>query len=589
MDFAKNEKDGRYYIRPTGSESYEEVTKEVYDRIRAGGAERFGRGFVNSVRDAAGGTTELLGKLEGAMSGGVGTLDAPQDQRTFLERQGNQVRTANDQEQALLSNRSPATNFLGEALPDVALGAAVRRPLQAAALDAGLGAVRNPDNPALGAATSAALGGTAAAVANVPAYIGRLRSTGTERGLSWAREATEEAGRMGANRAARRRTQEAQRAVQEGRLVSDANRAADLPEIAAGRSDSLSAARNVEAAGDLAKPVLGNVIDPQRLAEDYGIPTSNAQALMLATRNPNEFRQARAADKEAFDAWRSQGGAITGIGPLDAALRLGNRAGQSVGVTATPENYGAIRTLQQDGINKAVMSAMGEPNAVAATRQNVGEARRAISDSFNEIAERAGPMDLPADELATVRSDLDALALDDAAERTISRKLDALEKAKDPKTGLIPIDRFLSVKNEIGRMMRQAYKNDASLTVGDALKQVEQYLDYKLYNKLDAEDKADMRANRFKWGVANAALRNTAATNARGDVNIRSFINAYRQGNNRYKIGYDDSEFATFLDTMDAVMHAESRDSGTPAGLAPQLNDIREAVGSMSGLLGGMQ
>ncbi|WP_164658253.1 hypothetical protein [Tropicibacter sp. Alg240-R139] len=556
-------KDGKFVIRFPGDSGWTEVSSAEYEAARAGVGERLLMGAGNAVQDAAGGYLATLEKvpLFGTAVTAVEEINNLITGQPFGSRDnrvrdlGLAIARENDPQQDVLQRRNPALNMAAEAIPEIGIGLAARNPTVAIGTDAALGAVQNPENPVAGAIIGAAIGGSTNVVASGAAK-------GAQRGLDIARQASNAASTRAGIRAV-------QRQAAEGTIPVPRNVPDDTPTPLrlepTDRMGSMGAAKNVTPSGELSTRVVGEgMLTSKQLADDYGFPTSAAQKELLDTNDPAKFEAARAQDKEDFDTWRSRGAQMA---PLRAAKDF-----------AKPiDDYGALRTMQQRSLNKEVMRAMGEPNAVTATRGNVGEARKAISKSYDEIALRAGDIQAAdlVDEIARI---VDDNALDDTVARKLQRYGEQI-LAKIDNQGRITAEQFMGIKNKVAADLRNAYGREPNLELGDALSDVSQAMDARLMNSLDAEDRADLLANRRKWGVANAALRSGAATNARGDVNITSFINSYARGNRRYKIGYDNTRFAQFLDTAAAAMFKESRDSGTPAGLAPMLQGIAEVVG----------
>ncbi len=527
VEVVRGKETGRLYAKLPGNRYIELPNEEAANIALESTSEALLNAAGNSAAQIATGAGTLLG-IEGA-------------EGRFRELQQNQ-------QTRQMAN--PIAGYSGSFVPDLGvaavtggLGGLGRSALTRGALVAGgegaINAARTPDAPLAGFALGA--GATA---------LGGVAAVGTVRGLNVANSAIRAARERGSRRSTIR---EYTRAAESGQLV----RAADSPQT----PRSVGAAATAAPTGELSTPILGRgTPTSQTMLERYGMPTSDAQARMLDTTDPAEFRAARFQDKEDFDEWRSRGG-------LSGAVK---------DVTSPIDNYGALQAAQQDALNKQVMSAMGDNVNVAATRRNIGDARKAISDNYDEITARAGEV-----EARTLLDDIQTI-MDEAGDDTIIRKLDTFRsriEARLQSSDFMTADEFTGIQNQVRKDLKTAYGSQPNLFMGDALKELDRAMAQRLYAALDPEDQAQMRTNAFQWGVANSALRSAAATNFRGDVNIRSFVNAYRSGNNRFKIGYDDSEFANFLDAAGAVMMKESRDSGTPAGLAPVLTEIASAVG----------
>lgn len=529
-----SESSGQYFAKLPGNRYLPLESVDQARAVQEGGVEAFLNAAGNSLGQV----------ITGA--GAIAQLPGARDAYDILS--GNQQAR---------SAANPLAGPSGSLLPDVAIGAVTggtgplaRRVGMTAAVEGSLGAAQNPDNPVLGGTVGAVAGGIGGA------GLGML-SPGATKGIRLAETIRETVTGRSSRRAEIRAYQEA---AETGQRVKSPNEVIKA-------DDGINAARNKNATGELSMKVLGDgIFDSDYMLDRYGMPTSAAQKTIIDSGDPAAFNAARAQDNADFNEWRGRGGAS---GALKNAFK-------------PIDDYGSLRTTQQDAVNRAVMEAMGS-NRITASRNNIGDARRQISNSYGEIANRAGP--IQSEDLLEMLEDMKR---DAGGEGPVAN---ALEKARanierELQDGYLAPDKFLAIKNSISKQMRAAYGREPNLELGDALRELDDLMDNELMNALDAEDRADMMSNRHKWAVANSALRTSAATNARGDVNLRSFINAYRQGNRGYKIGYDKSEFARFLDTADAIMFRETRDSGTPQGNAALASAVVEAVGNAAGLPG---
>ncbi|QEP30330.1 hypothetical protein [Pukyongiella litopenaei] len=552
--------DGRYVVRFPGDRTYTAVSKEEYELAKSGTLKRLGRAARDTAQDVAGGAMELLGR-------GVNLLDRvgspnPVQRGAELVEKGRELRTANDPLQRINRAVNPGVATVGGALPDIAAGGAsslVRRPLMGLALDSALGAASSPDAPLTGAAAAAAGYGVGAGAAGAYRYM----RPGTQKGIQIGNAVIDNSRRQ---RAAQRA--EISAAAREGRDINPkawGGTADPLePGIPEPRGRAAGAQVNPSPTYELSEPVLGDVLSSRTMRDRYSFPTTQAQAAIIDTSDPTTFAAARRQDAADFQEWRSRGG-------ISGAVK---------DMTQPIDNYDDLRATQVRALNKEIMRAMGEPNAVAVTTGNVGKARRAISERFNEIAREAGNLTREeGDNLAERIAGMIDNEADEGARNLLSHFKKSIDDRRAFRGGELSAEELLEVRNQVAKAVKNAYGRDPNLIVGNALRDLEDELDATFFSKLPDDAKQDMADNRFQWGVANTALRTGAATNARGDVNIRSFINAYRQGNRRYKIGYDRTDFARFLDTADAILFKESPDSGTPQGLAPILGAIAEAAG----------
>lgn len=548
---------GQIYVKLPGNR-YEPVSQEQAAFIQERGLEAFTNSALNSAAQVAVGIPAIF--------------NAGDSRQHFQQLQ---------QEQAARSMGAPLASFAGSVAPDVAVGALTggagslaRRMALTGLVEGGLGAARNPENPLGGAALQGGLG--AATVGAIPiAGAGARRGMELAEGvISRSRSLTRATRELTESPVVSKRTRvaEIQAAAKEGRTVRalatmDADEGAVMP-LTRG-DDSMGAARAENPNFATVRPVLGNTIPSERMWDDYGFPTSEAQAKIIDTGDTTEFQAARFADKEAFDEWRSSEQRGMPQRLMDAV------SGKVI------EDYGALQAVQQSALNKEVMRAMGS-NANAASRTNLGDARRDISKSFSEITRRAKPID--GEDILDDLENVIATHTAPDVQQILANTRNYINEWVQETGGKISGEEMSAIRNEISEQVRRAYGKEPNLLLGDALRDFEQALDKRLFNALDAEDQADFKANRFKWAVNSAALRTAAATNARGDINIRSFINSYRRGSKLFAIGRSQDEFARFLDTADAIMFKESRDSGTPAGVAPAIAALTRAVANASGL-----
>jgi len=559
-----SESTGKYYAKMANGRYAVVDTPEQAEIATEGAFEAGATSLGNSIGQLAAGASTLLSQ-EGS----------------YVNRKSREAFENLRANQSIRSDSRPISSTVGSFAPDVALGALTggtgtlaKRAGTTAMVEGALGAARNPDNPLEGALVQ---GGIGAVGAGVAPYIGaglsraggaargtaeRLRP-GTRRGLEVGNTVVDAARARNPNRALNRQLAEANSS---GRLMEGFD-----PQAAA---RSVNAAVNPNPTDVLPDKAIGKGhYDADELLVNYGMPTSPAQRIMLSTHDPAEYLAARAADNAEFNEYRVAG---FNVSPLLQAARIQDEA----------VDYGALTVKQQDALNRAVMREMGSPR-ITATRQNIGEARKRISDEFSEIADRAGPMDV-AKEVAAVNKTIEQIG-DGPVSAALQKARDAILRQTDPDdpADMVVTGReLMNSKNEIADMMRKAYSSQPTMEVGDALREVDEMLNDRLMENLDDMGKADLRAARHRWGVANSALRTAAATNPRGDINLRSFTNSYRRGNYRFKIGYADDPFDRFLDSAGVAMHRETKDSGTPQGNAALFTAIAESVATASGVPG---
>ncbi len=531
-------KDGRYVIRDVGENNWTEVTREEWDAAKRGVGSSFLSAARDRLQDIAGGIAESYGNA------GIPNpvADAILPPRENLVERGRDVRTSNDPRQEANRTVNPGSAFLGELAPEVALGALIRRPGLGVGVDAGIGAASDPENPVRGAIIGGAAGG-----AGVVAGKAIEAMPGAMRGMTLANRIKE-----GANVAGVRAQNQALReAVEAGTPL----RVVD---------NSLSAAVNPNATGELTEKVLGGVYDSDFMLDRYGFPTSQAQKTILDTGDPVAYNRARAQDNENFNESRARGG-----------LR-----GQLKDAYAPIDNYADLAVIQQDAVNRGVMSAMGS-NRVAASTDNVDEALDQISKNYDEIAMRAGNMEMGStvdriDELiaeAPPGTEVDT-ALQDAKKRIVSY----LQQSEPGSPLFITAEDLMKVRNVLAKQARNAFKGQPTVEVGYGLNDVVNELDNRLAKALDAEDRSLLIENRSQYPAALAARNTAATTNDRGDINIRSYNNAYKRLMRRNRTAYRNNEFGKFLNSAAAAMFRETRDSGTPQGVATMFEGLLNAA-----------
>ncbi len=530
-------KDGRYVIRNVGENNWTEVSREEWDAAKRGVGSSFLSAARDRVQDIAGGIAESYG--------GVGVpnpvSDAVLPPRETLVERGRDVRTANDPRQEANRTVNPGSAFLGELAPEVALGALIRRPGLGVGVDAGIGAASDPENPVRGAIVGGAAGG-----AGVVAGKAIEAMPGAMRGMTLANRIKE-----GANVAdVRAQNQALREAVEAGTPL----RVVD---------NSLSAAVNPNATGELTEKVLGGVYDSDFMLERYGFPTSQAQKTILDTGDPVAYSRARSQDNEDFNESRARGG-----------LR-----GQLKDAYAPIDNYADLAVIQQDAVNRGVMSAMGS-NRVAASTDNVDEALDQISKNYDEIAMRAGNM-----EMGSTMDRIDDLIAEappgtevDTALKEAKARIGSYLKQNGAGNQYLTAEDLMKIRNVLAKQARNAFKGQPTVEVGYGLNDVVNELDNRLAQALDAEDRSLLIENRSQYPAALAARNTAATTNDRGDINIRSYNNAYKRLMRRNRTAYRNNEFGKFLNSAAAAMFRETRDSGTPQGVATTFEGLLNAA-----------
>lgn len=335
---------------------------------------------------------------------------------------------------------------------------------------------------------------------------------------------------------------------------------------------------NPSPAQEIKKPIIGDdVLSPEEMELRYGFPTTAGQKKVLTATDPDEFAAARAVDSAEELRSRDYSG---GLGTL-------RQVGETVGVRAKPADYDLIRQQQQQAVNEAVFSEMGEPINFQLTRGNLGKRRREISRDFEDAYKSASAVDPDPLILNNIKS---AIAQNGYSDDVVKRldfyhdRIDAKTNRSGAGASVKPED-LIGIRNELTDEVRRVRGQESHLERSGALSDLIEMLDQAVEGGMSPNVVATLKDARKQWRVVKAVEEAAASTNARGDVNLKSFINSFRRRNRLFKIGYADDEFSRFLDTAHAAMFKEKPSSGTTEGFSAIAGQVADGlIGQIPGM-----
>jgi hypothetical protein len=452
-----------------------------------------------------------------------------------------QQRQLLEQRTAGIRENNPVAFGAGAAAPAVIpFGAGLSGLRGAAALGAGgaaFGAAQNPDNPMLGAAI-----GGAAGAAGVP--FGALLSRGVQ------------TARSGADRG-----------------VELSQRAIDVVRGRSGAADSVGAARNQSPDFDATtrRPLEGLLTSAE--ADNLGIALTRGERQALDAGTPQQLARANEL-RNTEDLLSST--PVRGLG-INVAEAADATVGRVTGARLARDEQEAFFT-------RYVAAELGDPTITNLTPARRGEIRREVQKVFREnIDNNTRP--IPADAALDVAEGLAENAGVNSSTRLNSYLEDICTAGAN---GTFDAEEFSSLRNRISRDTERAFRA-GNYELGSGLSQVQEALDSALERVLDGEARAEIRQARTRWGIIKA-LEGARALNPDGEINIRSFYNAYRANNPGIRTGTRQDEFARVLETMRFLTSRQTNDSGTAARLLA--NGARNiplgavALGVAGGLLG---
>lgn len=550
--------DGGIEVRLAGSRAWKAVTPEEAEAYGMGRLERMGHSLGRGAESLIRGGVSVLDQLVGDPRGPMAPESAEDNSARLAELQ------RQSEAMGRIDPRAGLTAFAPEAV-----GAFVPGGLPAAiGTEAAIGAARTPDNPLLGAAIG---GGLTAGVGIAPALL----SAGARRGLQAGRAAVD---------AVRGETDLASRGA---RAADVANRRAGgqyRPPTDAGTSpngggvrDSMGAAANPDVPPGQ-RPLEGFLTADE--AADVGIPLTRGDRMALD-----------AADRETFD--------VAAARRSREELQRSSELGDAL-VTKIEET----RQGQKAWLTSRIAGELGDPtatNLTPAARQRIrGETQDVFRKYFDE-ENTATLEDFDHSDLAKLKDTLDVATPN--AEHEVKRQVDELvefteiahdvanksitkgsPEARDVPTWVFNKEthpQYLAEKrSEIASKAEKAFAA-GNYELGSSLSQIREVVEDVLQRQYAGDNIAQeaIQNARKRWRILKALERNNAVDPA-GDLNVRSFLNAYKAVTPRYKRltkgGRGDLEAE--LETLNWLTTKVQPDSGTAQRLISMLAQPR-AIG----------
>jgi hypothetical protein len=547
----RQREDGGWELRRAGRQSWEPISEarrqaehegflSSFGRSVATGGEALVRGGADLLNRTVGSGPELMESIFGPQATGQ-VQTTPEENRAALEAARTRL--------ADIGEAAPYAS-LGQYAPEAVMGGAGRGLAGVTAIEAGLGAARNPEAPIRGAATGAVFGGLGYGA-------GMAIGVGTRRGLAMANAATETARRMASR----------------GRFVPGEAAAAAGPRP---RSVGAAAAETVGPAGALERRSLQGMLTPDEVASladelgfDAGLALRASDAAALTAREGTGELAAAEAGRQADELLRSS--------PVNDAL-YGNISG--------------TRELQGEMANRLIMREVSDNSMDRLTAENMRNLRQDLGAVFDDAAEQVGDFRFDPGDLDDLDEIVASSLADDQA--LLARHVGAVKA--DLKENVLANQTALERRSKLGKDIRRA-AGSGQYERAQALGEVQDVLDRIVDRQAPPKVQEQLRDARYRYRIYKALERSTATTDPGGKVNLRSFNTAYQRGNRFYRgsvgggVEGRGKQFARQLETLRYLTEKVVPSSGTSermlANLAPgALRGIGTAGAAGGGLLG---
>ena len=424
---------------------------------------------------------ESLGQLGSAA---VGLLGSSYDRQL-----ADQALQQSRQTQEARGMGSPLATMAGQVAPDVAAGVATAGASVPGmlGLEAGIGALRSPENPLAGAALNAALAGVvpggAAAFRAARAALpeGALGAVGRQFGIGPSGMGMAEAGAPGAA------------------AVSRADRVASRigADIPGGGAPPLAAGEG---------RMLPGYLTAQEL-EQQGIPLTTGQRMMLEARTPQHLQTAN-------------------------ARRFMEDLNQDVPVLGG--NVRQVKQAQAGGMSQVVKQELGITDPGMLTNQAVGAGLRREGQAIGAMSEATGPVPFGPEARAQIQGIVD---MADNTHQGALLKLQAdIERAAVRGGNAIEPKDFQQLHSRLGKLIQDGIGVEGAGSKLQDVGAIQAVMQQALEQALPEASRAMLQQLRYKYSILKTLGHNGVISNVTNEVNPVSFMNRWnaRKGQSQW-------------------------------------------------------
>ncbi len=575
----RNPDTGEMLARMPGSADFMPIDEAQLKVLQEGGIEAFLRAAGNSI-----GQLEMGAKVLGRTALG---MDPGWRGETLDRLRG---------EQDLRQAQRPVAGYGGAFAPDAAIGAATglsgtlgKRMAVTAAVEGGLGAMRNPEDPLTAGAVQGAAG--AAMIGAGPALRAGYRAAApvarkavhpfTRRVLGSVDDVIEQTGRdaeiPGVYRSRSGVTGFDTPAAQ-ARRASPAGAGGSVGDDAAEAAGGPQAARVGAAGADVTRAPEytsgqmrgAGAVSADEMVDRWQFPLSKEQAQMVDATDDAAFEAARVADLEAWDRSRTR------VSPL------------SQWKDGKPTDFRALEAQQRRAVRRNLASEIGMPQAQRLDRNMVGENLERISGEINGLIRQSGPL-----RSRQVVEPWEALLKgnEEGPAGTQLRRWISQAKEKAGKGHTLQAHDAAALRNRISKAMEWAGRQEPDPEALEVFGTARDILDSELRKNWSTQMDMQFEELGYQWKLSQALVRGAkGAISDVGEVNFSTFMNNWRMLDQMVKTGRArDNEFLQFMQTAGITLGNRGRDSGTPGGIAQWAKDFAKdtAAGAM-GPFGGL-
>lgn len=221
-----------------------------------------------------------------------------------------------------------------------------------------------------------------------------------------------------------------------------------------------------------------------------------------------------------------------------------------------------IRDEAADMITKVVMRELGENIATRATSANMRDIRARIGDDFEEVAKAAGDLNFNGRDVYKLDFATASAGADDAG--IVGKIVEAIKT--DIKNSVMPNKTAAQWRTTLNNGISNA-ANGGRFERAQSLGEVLDVLDDIVERQIPQDVAETLAEARYRYRIFKALERSTASTDAGGQVNIRSFMNAYQRRGNRFgrsvAKGEQGEQFYRTLETLRYLTDRVEPSSGT--------------------------
>ena len=317
----------------------------------------------------------------------------------------------------------------------------------------------------------------------------------------------------------------------------------------AARRASINAARNADNAAAGNGPLLRGFLQADEL-DDLAAEFSSGRLY-----TPGDARTLRATTPAEMD----QGNALRQTEELGRSNIAADRAlGMGRSINGIRDNAEAIGT-------KVVMREMGDNTDELLTSTKLNELGREIAKPFEDAAKEAGafkftPADVNDLQEAAARAGADDANLVNRFVERMTSDMKATDAAAATQASAREMNNSVArqYRTQLGKEISNA-ANAGRFDRAQALGEIQDVLDTIVQRQVSSETSDALTEARKRYRTYKAVQRSTATTSAGGEINIRSFMNAYQRRNRGGRNSRSDERRDKFYRTMETLNYLTQR------------------------------